>query len=229
LRLLFLVAILYQSIYNVKWIDAARIEAMPRPREFDETAALEAAMECFWQRGYEATSLRDLTASMGLTPPSLYNAFGGKQELFSRALKRYLDCTTRDRLRRLEQSLAPKAALHGFFAEIIEHSITDRQRKGCFLVNSALEIAPHDAECRALIAGQFAEIEAFFRRCILKAQADETVSADVDAGDTARLLLGVLLGVRVLARTKPERAILEGVVRPAFALLESPRKRKAKR
>ncbi len=157
---------------------------MPRPREFDESAALEAAMECFWRRGYEATSLRDLTASMGLTAPSLYNAFGGKQELFTRALECYLDRTTRDRLRRLEQSLAPRAALHRFFTEIIEHSIGDRQRKGCFLVNSALEIAPHDAECRAVITEQFNEIEAFFRRCILKAQADKTVSSDVDAGRT---------------------------------------------
>jgi TetR/AcrR family transcriptional repressor of nem operon len=202
---------------------------MPRPREFDESAALEAAMECFWRRGYEATSLRDLTASMGLTAPSLYNAFGGKQELFSRALERYLDRATRDRLRRLEQSLAPKAALHRFFAEIIEHSISDRQRKGCFLVNSALEIAPHDAECRAVIAEQFNDIKAFFERCILKAQADETVSSEVDAGDTAHLLLGVLLGVRVLARAKPERAVLEGVVRPALAMLKPPRKGKAKR
>ena len=146
---------------------------MARPREFDEAAALEAAMECFWRRGYEATSLRDLTSSMGLTAPSLYNAFGGKQELFTRALERYLDRTTRDRLRRLEQSLGPKAALHRFFAEIIEHSISDRQRKGCFLINSALEIAPHDAECGAVITEQFNDIEAFFRRCIMKAQADD--------------------------------------------------------
>ena len=122
----------------------------------------------------------------------------------------------------------PRPRCIDFFAEIIEHSIQDRQRKGCFLVNSALEIAPHDAECRAVITEQFNEIEAFFRRCILKAQADETVSSDVDPGDTARLLLGVLLGVRVLARTKPERAVLEGVVRPALAMLEPPRKGKAK-
>jgi TetR/AcrR family transcriptional regulator, transcriptional repressor for nem operon len=198
---------------------------MPRPREFDETAALEAAMECFWRRGYEATSLRDLTASMGLTAPSLYNAFGDKQELFARALERYLDRTTRDRLRRLEESLAPKEAIRRFFAEIIEHSIKDRQRKGCFLVNSALEVAPHHAECRAVIAEQFGEIEAFFKRCILAAQVDQTVAPDVDAGDVARLLLGVLLGIRVLARTKPNRDVLEGVARPALALLDSPRRK----
>ncbi len=202
---------------------------MPRPREFDETAALEAAVECFWRRGYEATSLRDLTASMGLTAPSLYNAFGDKQELFARALERYLDRTTRDRLHQLEESLAPKEALRRFFAEIIEHSIKDRQRKGCFLVNSALEVAPHHAECRAVIAEQFGEIESFFERCILAAQADETVSLDIDAGDVARLLLGVLLGIRVLARTKPSRNVLEGVVRPALALLDRPRKRREKR
>jgi TetR/AcrR family transcriptional regulator, transcriptional repressor for nem operon len=198
---------------------------MPRPREFDESAALDAAMECFWRRGYEATSLRDLTASMGLTAPSLYNAFGDKEQLFARALDRYLDRTTRERLRRLEETLAPKEALYRFFAEIVEHSIKDRQRKGCFLVNSALEVAPHHADCRAVIAAQFDDIEDFFKRCIRTAQADETVSPDVDIDDAAHLLLGVLLGIRVLARSKPDRAVLEGMVRPALALLDPPRRK----
>lgn len=103
---------------------------------------------------------------MDLTAPSLHNAFDDKRKPLSRTLERYLNCTKRDRWRRLEQSLAPKAALHRFFAEIIEHSVNDRQRKGCFLVNSAPEMAPHDAECRKIIAEQFAEIEVFFKRCI---------------------------------------------------------------
>jgi TetR/AcrR family transcriptional repressor of nem operon len=200
---------------------------MARPREFNEVAALEAAVECFWQRGYEATSMRHLAASMGLTAPSLYNAFGDKQALFALALERYLDCTTRDRLRRYETSLLPKEAIHRFFAEIISHSIKDRKRKGCFLVNSALEVAPHQSELGAVIAEQFSEIEAFFKRCILAAQADGTAPRGIDANDAARLLLGVLLGIRVLARSAPNRSLLEGVVRPALALLDlSGRKRK---
>jgi TetR/AcrR family transcriptional regulator, transcriptional repressor for nem operon len=201
---------------------------MPRPREFDETAALEAALECFWRHGYEGTSLRDLTASMGLTPPSLYNAFGDKQQLFSRALEHYLERSTRDRLRRLEESFPPKEALGRFFNEIIDHSIKDPHRKGCFLVNSALEVAPHHAECRAVIALQFRDIEGFFKRCIVAAQTEKTVSREIDAGATARLLLGALLGIRVLARTMPDRETLEGIARPALALLHPPR-RKAKR
>lgn len=195
---------------------------MARPREFDEVTALDAAIECFWRRGYEATSLRDLTAAMGLTAPSLYNAFGNKEALFALALERYLERNTRGRLRRLEETLSPKAAIARFFAEIIAHSIDDRRRKGCFLVNSAVEIAPHHAECRAVIARQFQGIEGFFARCIVAAQAEGTVPLHLDADDMAKLLLGVLLGLRVLARSNPSRSVLEGVVRPALALLERP-------
>ena len=202
---------------------------MSRPREFDETAALEAAINCFWQHGYKATSMRDLGASMGLSAPSVYNAFGDKQALFALALERYIDRTTRDRLRRLETSLAPKAAIHKFFAEIIDHSLNDRERKGCFLVNSAIEMAPHQSELGEIIAEQFATIEGFFKRCILAAQSDGTMSASIDAADTARLLLGILLGVRVLARSAPKRSLLEGVVRPALVLLDSPRAKRTKR
>jgi TetR/AcrR family transcriptional repressor of nem operon len=203
---------------------------MARPREFNEADAVQSAMNCFWQRGYEATSMRDLGASMGMSAPSLYNAFGDKQRLFARALERYLDCNARDLVHRLESSLPPKEAIQQFFAEIIDHSINDRERKGCFLVNSALEVAPHQRELGAMIAKQFGEIEAFFKRCILAAQADGTTPRGLDASDTARLLLGVLLGVRVLARSAPNRSLFEGVVRPALALLDLPsRKRKKTR
>ena len=196
---------------------------MARPREFDEIAVLEAAVDCFWKRGYEATSIRDLAASTGLSAPSLYNAFGDKRTLYAKALERYLDCTARDRLSRLELSLPPKKAIHRFFAEIIDRSINDRERKGCFLVNSALEVAAHQREVGIAVSRQFGEIEAFFKRCIKSAQADGTAPRAVDATSTARLLLGVLLGVRVLARSNPSRSLLEGIVRPALALLDSVR------
>jgi TetR/AcrR family transcriptional regulator, transcriptional repressor for nem operon len=193
---------------------------MARPREFDEVTALEAAIECFWHRGYEATSVRDLADKMGISAPSLYNAYGDKHALFVRALERYLDHSTRARIKRLEDSLPPKQAIRRFLEEIIERSVNDRERRGCFLINSALEVAPHDRKLGALIADRLAEIEAFFYRSIKAAQAEGAVPQDRVAKDLARLLLGVLLGIRVLARSKPERALLEGVARPAFALLD---------
>ena len=193
---------------------------MARPREFDEVTALEAAMECFWHRGYEATSVRDLADKMGISAPSLYNAYGDKHALFVQALEHYLDHSARALIKRLENSLPPKQAVRRFIEEIIERSVNDRERRGCFLINSALEVAPHDRELGALIADRLAEIEAFFYRSIKTAQAEGAVPRNRVAKDLARLLLGVLLGIRVLARSKPERALLEGVARPALALLD---------
>jgi TetR/AcrR family transcriptional repressor of nem operon len=193
---------------------------MPRPREFDEMAALEAAIDCFWQHGYQATSVRDLATSMGISGPSLYNAFGDKHDLFARALEHYLDCTTRARIRRLEETLPPKRAIRQFFEEIVARSVGDRKRRGCFLVNSALEIAPHDATLGAIITARLGEIEAFFHRSIRAAQREGTVPRKVRPKDHARLLLGVLLGIRVLARAKPDKALLEGAARYALALLD---------
>jgi len=193
---------------------------MARPRAFEESTALDAAIGCFWRRGYQATSVRDLASAMKIGGPSLYNAFADKRTLFVRALERYMDAATRERIGRLEQSLPPKAAIQQFVGEIIERSVNDPERRGCFLINSALEVAPHDPELGAEIAKRLGEIEAFFRRAINAGQEDGSIPPERDARDLARLLLGVLLGIRVLARSKPERALLEGVARPALALLD---------
>ena len=192
---------------------------MARPRGFDETAALDAAIECFRRRGYEATSIRDLTDCMGIGPTSLYNSFGDKRALFIRALERYVNCSVRARLARLESSLPPKQAVRTLIEEVVERSLTDRTRGGCLLINSALEIAPHDPEVGAEIAKRLAEIEGFFRRSISAAQSSGTIPRKLNSSDFARLLLSVLLGIRVLARSKPERTLLEGVARPALSLL----------
>lgn len=171
--------------------------------------------------------MRDLASRMGITGTSLYNAFGDKRSLFRRVLELYAERSTRARIARLEATLPPTEAIRAFLAEIIERSLDDRDRRGCLLVNSALEIAPHDSELGAEIARRLAEIEAFFRRAITAAQAAGSVPPERDAKDLARLLLGVTLGIRVLARSQPSRALLEGVARPALALLDpTVRKRK---
>lgn len=192
---------------------------MGRPREFDETEVLVAAIDCFWERGYEASSIRELADKMGLTGASLYNAFGDKRTLYRRALHHYIETTFADRVQRLEGKLPPLQAINAFFSEIIERSLDDKRRRGCMLVNSALEIAPHDAEFRKIITGVLKHIEAFFRRCVQAGQQDGTITTSQSATDLGRLLFGVHVGLRVIARTRPERTLLEGMVRPALALL----------
>lgn len=193
---------------------------MARPREFNEATVLEAAMRCFWAQGYELTSVRDLAEQMGITGASLYNAFGDKRSLYRRALGYYLEQSVRERITRVER-LPPYAAIRAFFDEIIERSVTDKQRRGCMLVNSALEVAPYDAEFKRLVSKEMIFIEAFFRRRIIAGQQDGTISAIRPAAELAKMLLSVLLGIRVLARIRPQRVVLEGAADSVLELLKS--------
>lgn len=202
---------------------------MGRLKAFDETKAIDRAVDCFWARGYEATSVRDLAGHMGIGGASLYNAYGGKRALFVRALARYADRSMRERIARLEGDGQPKEAIRAFLAEIIERSLADRDRKGCLLVNSALDVAPHDAEIGKVVAGYLDEIRAFFRRNIEAGRSAGQMPRNIDADAVSTHLLGVLLGIRVLARTLPDRALLESVVRPALGLLDMPVRPRARR
>jgi TetR/AcrR family transcriptional repressor of nem operon len=178
---------------------------MARPRTFNEATALDAAMDCFWRDGYEATSVRDLAAEMGISGPSLYNAFGDKRSLFREVLQRYAERSMRARIARVESALSPKQAVRAFLGEIVEHSV-DGDRRGCLLVNTALDTAPHDPELGAEVAARLGEIEAFFRRAIAAAQEDGSVPPDRDPVDLARLLLGVTLGCVCWPARTPTRA-----------------------
>jgi TetR/AcrR family transcriptional repressor of nem operon len=207
------------EVDRVKQMGRQQGRSMARPREFDEAAALDAAIESFWLRGYEATSVRELADQMGIAGASLYNAFGDKRTLYRGALNRYLEQTFRERIRRLESTLPPHEALKAFFEEIIERSVTDKRRKGCMLVNATLEHVPGDRDFQHIVSTFLTDIEAFFLRSVVSGQREGSVSVLHAAEDLARMLLGQLLGIRVLARIKPDRRLLESIVKPVFAIL----------
>ncbi len=192
---------------------------MARPRAFDEHTVLEAAVELFWDQGYQATSLRDLMDGTGLTSASLYNAFGDKRALFRSALDHFVTQTIDERINRLELA-APRDAIVQFFEEVLKRSLTDRQHRGCMLVNSATEIAPRDAGIQREVATVLRRIEMFFVAQVRAGQADGTVSDSWPPEELGGHLLGILMGLRVLARVRPEERLLRAVVSPALALLD---------
>lgn len=177
-------------------------------------------MQRFWAAGYAATSVRDLGDAMGLGAASLYNAFGDKRTLFTQCLDRYLDANMRARIARVETTLPPLRAIETFLTEVVERSMASRL--GCLLANAALEVAPHDTEIATAVAERMGELEAFFRRCVIAGQHDGSIATAVDASDTARLLLTTVMGLRVLARGFPDRAVLEGAARQALSVLGKP-------
>jgi TetR/AcrR family transcriptional repressor of nem operon len=191
---------------------------MARPREFEETVVLDAAVECFWNRGFEATSVRDLIHRTGLTGASIYNAFGDKRALYRKSLDHYVAKSIGDRIARCE-TLAPLEAIGAFLDEIVRRSLEDPNCKGCMLVNASLEVAPHDSAFRDAVAEVLVWMETFFLTQVRLGQADGSVSRALPAEGMAHNLLSVLMGIRVLARVRPEPALLEGAVAAAMAML----------
>lgn len=179
----------------------------PRPREFDEEQVLDAAVGCFWRNGLDATSVRDLTHEMGINGPSLYNAFGDKRALFSRALERYVAVRMRPSIEAAERQPSARAALAAFFSRVALRPAPDSDGRGCLVINAAVAVDPDDPQLAPQIAGYLAEIEGFFRRQLERhrreANAASAAFPDPQAG--AKLLLTTFVGLRALARTRPDR------------------------
>lgn len=195
---------------------------MARPRTFDETKILTAAVDAFWVRGYEGTSTRDLVKCTGLTQPSLYNAFGDKRSLYRRSLEHYLECSVRDRIRRLETLPHAGMAITKFFEEVVGRTLNDPLHRGCLLVNSALEVKAEDTDLRQAVTDEIETIRGFFRDRLHAFHQQIDGAATVDATQGANHLLSVLLGIRVLARLNPDPSCVTDAVGIALNSLGLP-------
>jgi TetR/AcrR family transcriptional repressor of nem operon len=178
---------------------------MPWTKNFDVDQTLDKAMQLFWARGYEATSMQDLVDGMGINRGSIYSTYGDKRQLFLAALNRYdVECR-KTQLEALEQQLSPKAA--------------DIGNSGCFLTNTALELAAHDEDVGAIVANSQCEIENFFARMVARGQQDGEISTSLSPEKTAQSLLAALIGLLVLSRSRPDRKLLESVADGAMAVI----------
>lgn len=192
---------------------------MPWEKQFDESAALDKAMQAFWAHGYEATSIQDLVDAMGLHRGSIYAAFGSKRQLFIRALAYYEVEHRRAWLQSLKEHHGPRAAILAVFEGAIGAALSDRSRSGCLLVNTAVELSPHDPEIAETVAKGLRETEDFFRELILDGQRNGEIKSRIDPIRTAQALLGLLAGLRVLSRSRPEPGLLEAIADQADAIL----------
>jgi len=193
---------------------------MPREKQYDETDVLERAMEAFWARGYEATSINDLVAATGIHRGSLYVGFTDKRSLFLRALDHYDRAHRRAFLCALERDHAPREAILAAFRQVVETCEEGRNRKGCLLVNTAIELSPHDSDIGDIVRAKLEEVETFFRTRIEAAQKEGTIRPEIPAAEKAQVLFGLFIGLRVITRSRPDRALMTSIVKQAAALLD---------
>ena len=192
---------------------------MPWEKNYNETDVLERAMHAFWARGYEATSIQDLVASMGINRASIYATFGDKHSLFVEALRAYDERHRAAFLDRLCQRHCGKAAIVKAFDEVIASALASGSRDGCLLVNTALELSPHDEAVAEIVSDGLRQVETFFYDMIKAGQALGEIPLSVDPATASQALLGLFIGLRVLTRSRPEKALFKSIARQAEAML----------
>ncbi|XVS66160.1 TetR/AcrR family transcriptional regulator [Actinosynnema sp. CA-299493] len=196
---------------------------MPRPRQFDEEQALDAAMRTFWLNGYEATSTEDLCRATGLGRSSIYNTFTSKHELFKRALIRYTELMTANQVALLEdETREPEDRLRDLFDAIIDGEVANRRDGrgiGCLTVNTTVELAGRDREAAALIElDQRRRLDAL-EAVISAGRRDGRFTSGREPGELARFVNAVIAGIRVAGQGGADIPTLKAIANTALEAL----------
>ena len=192
---------------------------MARLREFDTEAALDSAMQAFWLRGYEATSLADLMTATGLKKGSIYKAFKDKHSLFMLALRRYLDESNVCHRQHLEDVLSPKEGISQWMHSIIDKRGREQPRRGCLMLNSLVELAPHDDEVSQLLITHFGYVQGLLSRAIAKGQSLGEFRTDISAEELSPLALNLLHGIVTRSKGPTPLAELQQQADTVFKVL----------
>ncbi|HDR6312276.1 TPA: TetR/AcrR family transcriptional regulator [Bacillus cereus] len=193
---------------------------MARLREFDEEKALDAAMQLFWEKGYAATSLSDLTAKMEIQKPSLYSAFGDKEGLFEAALRRYTNLHAANIRTKLQNEQSVKEAIRTFFENMVEEEYKKEFSKGCFCINTMVELAPHNEKFEVLTREHQMYLTVIFQELITKGIRSGELQSDLNAKAVAQTLVTSLIGLTVLMKSRPERSVIDNSVSIIVSLVK---------
>jgi len=193
---------------------------MPWEKTFEIDDAIDRATNVFWAKGYEAASLADLLKAMGLNKGSFYNAFGSKKKLFIQSLLKYEREQRRDVLAEFESLNDPILAINTLFDALIEQSLADTEKKGCFLVNTALDLPNHDDDIQKAVKKGLNDTESFFARQVKLGISTGAIPQRVNAEIAAKGLLTLLVGLRVLARGIFDHASLQAIKSQAIDLIK---------
>ncbi|MBP2478880.1 TetR/AcrR family transcriptional repressor of nem operon [Crossiella equi] len=192
---------------------------MARTKEFDPDVALRAALDLFWRKGYEATSMQDLVDHLGVARASLYATFGTKHDLYLRALDRY--CEERNGRQLCE--LAPEGpvlpAVRSLLTSFVDEACDDPDRKGCLVTNTAVELLPRDEQAGRRVDVGLGGLESALASALIRAQERGELARDRDPWSLARFLITYVQGVRVLSK-RPDPRRLRDSLRHALSLLD---------
>jgi len=193
---------------------------MARPREFDKTEALSKAMDVFWTKGYEATSLCDLLAAMGLSRSSFYDTFGSKHEVFLDTITYYKKTRTSQVTGIAKLESPARKLIESLFERAASRICEEGGQRGCYLNNCCVEVALHDPKAAKLIDEGIGLMEDTFFSLVERGQREGDIVPSKDARALARYLTSSLNGLMVIAKANPDPEALDDIVRMSLTTLD---------
>ena len=193
---------------------------MPRVKLFDEKEVLEKAMNLFWKKGYYATSIQDLVNYLGINRASLYDTYGGKKKLFEKAFSHYRTINTNTMKNFLDSQDDVRTGLKNLFEMAIQESISDKEHKGCFVVNSTIEFIPNEKDFALLISENKKEFEKIFYNYLSLGVKRNQISASKDLRSIATLLFTYFNGLRVVTKIDFDVSVFSKSVDSLLSVLD---------
>ena len=194
---------------------------MGRIRGFDVEEALDVALELFWQQGYDGTPIQALCRAMDLQPGSVYAAFGSKRDLFVSAVRRYIETVSAEAVDRINGASSGLQGLREYFAHLVDAMVDGKRVWGCLITNSLVEFAARDPELAGMFQVHLARLQTNFAAALARARTDGELRPGAGP-ESASMLVAVVQGMNVMAKSRPGRRALQDVADAALAGLAAP-------
>jgi TetR/AcrR family transcriptional regulator, transcriptional repressor for nem operon len=192
---------------------------MARTKDFDEDEVLRKAMNLFWLKGYNATSMQDLVDGLGISRSSLYDTYGDKHALFVKALESYRASASEKLHQAISKASSAKEAVRCLLDYTMNELSGDKEQKGCFLVNAAVEVAPHDAEVNKMLCDNDRQVEQLLLDIIQRGQESGEIANKSDAKTLADFVSNSIKGMRVTARSTRDKAFFNDMIGLTMSVL----------
>lgn len=193
---------------------------MPRTKKFDKEEILHRAVQLFWKKGFHATSMQDLVDHLGINRASLYDTYGGKESLFNQAFEQYRSSNTSGLITFLAGYNSVKEGLRALFERATQESVSDCDKKGCFIVNTTTELVPGDKIIGEALEKHRAGLENIFYEFIETGEKSGEIPKGKDLMAIARLVFMVYNGFRVVSKMNTTAEELRSPIEVALTLLD---------
>jgi TetR/AcrR family transcriptional repressor of nem operon len=193
---------------------------MARSKDFDENEVLAKAIQLFWHKGYNGTSMQDLVDGLGISRSSLYDTYIDKHTLFVKALESYQNSGAATIQELINTPGPAKDTVKQLLEFATNQLLADKQQKGCFMVNAEVEVAPHDAEVNNLVCKNDQQMEDAFYQVIRKGQENGELGNQQDARALSRFIFNTVKGMRVTAKSTTDKSVFDDIIKLTVAALD---------